>query len=362
MVTLITILDAITETSMPFNEFVLYRANHYKEERQVLIVCGAKKPLPQVTIPDNLSIFYAGRNLYRIRKTVSREIATCEKNKEKYAIHLHHNKSSVLSQIAMMGTGFSKKTLFTVHSTFSGYEFHNKALSFIGSLFSNSITCVSKASFNDYPSFIKKIKKNRIKPLQNGVDIERIEKNFVKYPVEHPEVVFVYVARMIPLKNHDFLINVIKKVGDRAKFYFIGAKDNRIVERIKNEGIEDKVVCLGLIPRNEVFLRLQESDVYLSTSTLEGLPISVLEGMYSGLPAILSNIVQHKEVGGNGKIVQLLPFEEDQWVSCINTYLEMSKEEISRLGCESKMYVKQNFSLESMHYKYDEIYYTLRNK
>ena len=35
---LITILDNTTETSMPFNEFVLYRANHYPNEKQVLII------------------------------------------------------------------------------------------------------------------------------------------------------------------------------------------------------------------------------------------------------------------------------------------------------------------------------------
>lgn len=53
---LITILDCITETSMPFNEFVLYRANHFKDERQILSICNNQGYLPKVEIPENLDI------------------------------------------------------------------------------------------------------------------------------------------------------------------------------------------------------------------------------------------------------------------------------------------------------------------
>ena len=64
----ITILDSITETSMPFNEFVLWRANHFKDERQVLIICNNQGYLPKVDIPDNLEIKYIGNNPLKWRK------------------------------------------------------------------------------------------------------------------------------------------------------------------------------------------------------------------------------------------------------------------------------------------------------
>lgn len=362
MNTLITILDGITETSMPFNEFVLYRANHFKDEKQMLIVCGPKKDLPKVAIPENLEIVYAGRNLLRIRKTILSQIKGCNDRHESYAIHLHQNKSSVLSQLAMIGTGFSRKSLFTIHSTFTGYKLHNKIQSYISGLFAHNVTCVSKASYAAYPSSLKKLKGTRVKPLQNGVDIERVDSLLTNEKAENDRLNFVYVARMIPLKNHNFLLDVIKETDDKAHFLFIGAEDDIIKKRIKEENLGDKITCTGLIPRNEVFRKLEQSDVYISSSTLEGLPISVLEGMYAGLPAILSDIVQHREVGENSALVRLLPFDKGKWVGAINGMCQIDKEEIQHLGKLSRKYVRENFSLEKMHNQYTQIYETLRNR
>ena len=41
---------------------------------------------------------------------------------------------------------------------------------------------------------------------------------------------------------------------------------------------------------------LKSSDVYVSTSKSEGMPNGVLEAMATGLPVILSDIEQHKEI------------------------------------------------------------------
>ena len=158
---LITILDNITETSMPFNEFVLYRANHYDDEKQILIVCGSKEELPKVNLPEKLRIIYAGKNLITIRKTIKSVIKDCEKEKIPYVFHLHQVQSALLSEIAMLATGFRKKVLFTVHNTFTGYSMHNKILSFINAGFAARISCVSNTAYQYYPRIIKRIKKQK---------------------------------------------------------------------------------------------------------------------------------------------------------------------------------------------------------
>ena len=145
---IITILDGATETSMPFNEFVLYRANHYKEEKQILIICGSKTELPCVEIPDSLEIIYVERKLSKIRKIIKQVISELDNQCIPYLVHLHQVKSGFLAQNAMFGTGFRKKTLFTVHSTFTGYKLHNKFRSFVNALYAQRITCVSEVSYN----------------------------------------------------------------------------------------------------------------------------------------------------------------------------------------------------------------------
>ena len=359
---LITILDGATETSMPFNEFVLYRANHYSDEKQILIICGDRKELPKVEIPENLEIRYTSRRLSCIRKTIKQVIEDCQKHDTTYAIHIHQVHSGLLAQMAMVGTGFRRKVLFTVHSTFSGYKLHNKFFSFTNALFSKHITCVSKASFADYPRIIKWLKGSRICAIHNGVDVERIDRilSSVNASKKKDGNHFIYVARLIPLKNHAFLVEVLKKCEPNVHFVFVGAEDvsKEIRAKAENAGVADRITFTGLIPRNDVFVKLLEADYYISSSTLEGLPVSVLEAMYCGLPCVLSDIPQHREIAGDEAIV--LPYDVEKWATELNRLARLSREERITLSQHIKKYVTDNFALSEMHMNYDMIYSQLR--
>lgn len=363
MQALITILDGITETSMPFHEFVLYRANHYPNEKQFLIICGSPKKLPQVTIPDHLEIIYAGRNLLKIRRTITGVMQTCEDQNLPYAIHTHQVQSGFLAEIAMLGTNFRQKNLFTVHSTFSGYPLHNQILSFTNALLAKRITCVSRTSFADYPAMIKAIKGERIQAIQNGVDSERIDSVLSVAEQRKPQtdcVNFIYVARMVPVKNHSFLVDVLKKCDSNVHVTFVGAEDGKKTVRRKAEaaGVADRITFTGLIPRNAVFQQLQGADCYISSSTLEGLPVSVLEAMYCGLPCILSDIPQHREVAGEQALI--LPFHVETWCAEMNRFAALPVNERERRSQNIRQYVLENFTLEAMHKKYDVLYELLK--
>ncbi len=54
------------------------------------------------------------------------------------------------------------------------------------------------------------------------------------------------------------------------------------------------VIFTGSVSNVEEYLAA--SDVYISTSKSEGLPNGVLEAMAVGLPVLLSDIPQHKEI------------------------------------------------------------------
>lgn len=358
MRTIITILDGITETSMPFNEFVLYRAKHFQEEQHVLIVCNSPKPLPDVDIPSSLKIIYAGKKLARIRDVVSKEILKCKESNKEYLIHLHQVSSAMRVQIAMLGTGFRKKVLFTTHNTFSGYPFHNKVRSYFNGLLARYVTCVSISAYNGYPRSLIRLKGQRVLPVQNGVDTERIDLMLGDWKKEKDKetVTFTYVARMANIKNHDFLLEVAKEVNHNVRFLFIGSENPQIIQRIHDERLDDRIITTGLIPRNEVFRRLVQSDYYISSSVLEGLPVSILEGMYCGLPCVVSDIPQHKEITPTCDFQTLLPFDKEVWVSTINKLSQVPYEIRIGLGEKAKHFVKENFSLESMHKKYSELY------
>ena len=359
MNTVITILNDAVETSMPYNEFVLYRARHFKDERQVLIICNEKKKLPENEGYEAVSFYYTGKSLRRLRKTIKQVTGDCIRKGDRFVIHLHQVHSGVLTHFAIIGLGLRKKTMFTVHNTFPGYPFHNKVRSLFCSFHSHYITCVSNTAYDGYPSLIKQIKKDRMVPVQNGVDTMRIDSllNGVRYSEDQNTVHFVYVARMAPVKNHIFLLGVIKKIETKSvKFSFIGSPNMEIVNKIEEMDLSDKIDVIGLIPRKEVFTRLSQADYYISPSVLEGLPVSVLEGLYCGLPALLSDIPQHKEIIGDSNISKVLPLEEDLWAKEIDEMASFTKEKVKEWGSCCKQYVQEHFSLERMHKDYSNIY------
>jgi len=360
---LITILDGIGETSMPYNEFVLWRSNHCEDEAQILVIIGNRNMSPLGSMPEELKVVQISRNPFEIRTRINCLLKELDEAGTNYVIHLHQLKSASLAQLSMLGTGFRKKTVFTVHSTFTGYALHNKIQSYLNGLMARYVTCVSEASYAKYPKTLKKIKKDRVLSVRNGVDCDRIDKVLSETKINKDKsiVQFIYVARLIPLKNHLFLMDVIKKVSPKARFVFVGRDgDAGIKDKIKKEMLGDRVVLTGQISREEVFELLNSSDVYISSSTLEGMPISVLEAMYCKLPAVLSDIPQHLEIGGDTDFISYLPCDVDKWVQLINEIVELSPEERERRGIESKKYVKENFSLYVMHQKYNILYETLR--
>ncbi len=358
---IITVLDSINPTTMPYNEFVLYRNSHYKNEKQILLLTGSEIIIPQEDIPPNLEIHKVGKNPFKICSELKRIIFECVNINIKYIIHLHSIRGSFSTFIAMFLGKISKKhTIYTIHSTFTGFKIHNKLLTCLNSLFSNYVTCVSKTAYNYFPKVIREIKKDKIKYIQNSVNTERIDSTLTDYKVvkNNDFIYFSFIARMVPIKNHKFLINVLKQCAANIKFIFIGAEDKNgsIRKYAEEQGVLDKIEFTGLIPREEVYKKIADSDFYISSSTLEGLPVSALEAMYCGKPTILSSIPQHKEIADVCSAVQLLPLDTETWTKAINKYSLLSKQERYKRGLSCKSCAYEFFSLKKMHEKYDEIY------
>ena len=358
---IITVLDSINPTTMPYNEFILYRNSHYKTEKQILLLTGSEINIPENNIPSNLEIHKVGKNPIKICFELKHIISQCKRNNLKYVIHLHSIRGTFSTILAMlMGKITTKQTIYTIHSSFYGFKIHNKILTCFNSVLSNYVTCVSETSYNYFPKIIRKIKSNKMITVQNGVNTERIDKTLSTFIRETNDcsVYLVYIARIIPIKNHKFLIKVLKQCPENVKFIFIGSedKDYSIRKYAQNQGVLNRIEFTGLIPREEVYKKVANSDVYISSSTLEGLPVSALEAMYCGLPIILSNIPQHKEISKVCPSVNILPLDVDIWVNMIKKYASTTKQERIREGLICKESAYKFFSLKKMHENFDKIY------
>ena len=356
---LVTVVDSIAATSMPVNEFVLYRNRKGYGYRQVMVSCTDEMP-ENVAIPSDIEVHLVGQSKDGMREVLKAVQKECDKRGENITIHLHAQKSAVLFFRSSVGLGLRRKTLFTIHSSFSSRDLKYKISSCLCVLLANYANCVSCSAFEAYSAWVKKMKGSRMLAIRNGVDDERIAESVASLP-KHNDVrnmrKMACVGRIIPIKNQEFLIRLMKDLPD-TELLLIGKEDEAHELRMlaQREGVSERVTFTGLLPRDEVFRRLNTCGMYVSASLVEGLPVSVLEAMCVGLIPVISDIAPHKEIAEECKLFRAIGLNEEDWVRTIKAYQQMDAREANDLSGRIQKSVSENFSLRAMHERYNEIY------
>lgn len=142
------------------------------------------------------------------------------------------------------------------------------------------------------------LQNDRCKIINNGVDTEELKNKAAKRAAYREDLglddcpVFGHVARFIPVKNHEFLVEVFKEIVRRApnaQLLLLGDGPSRpkIEKMVKDLQLEKNVHLLGV--REDVPELLAAMDVFIFPSKKEGLPVSVVEAQAVGLPVLLSD-------------------------------------------------------------------------
>lgn len=353
---IVTVTDGISPTSMPYNEFVLYRLGKYPNERQIIIQLFEKGIDGDFGIPADVGFFSLGMNVASIWRTIQ----TIEKKYEVKAYHIHEGKSVILFSVATLLTR-RRKVVYTLHSTYRNYPLHNKIFSFCASLLANYVICVSETSYKYYPSVLKFLKGKNATSIQNGVDEDRINSVATTEIAANDVFTLIYVARLVPLKRHYFLIEILRELPNvRLVLIGKGPLDGELKILAKQKGVENQVEFKGALPREKVYESLMNADLYVSTSSYEGLPIGVLEAMGCGTACLVSDIEQHCEIARKCPSLFTLPLESGLWIDKIKELQCMDNKNLLRIGEQNREQVFKYFTLKQMHDNYDKIYNSLK--
>ena len=351
MKTIVTIVNSVSATSMPINGFVIYRSRNHFPCKQVLIVCDRKIP-ENVIIPDDVELHLVGSSRKQLREVVK----TIENDYPKAVYCMHAPKSALQFFCSTIGLGVRRKTLFSVRSTYKDRDIIYKFQSTLSTILAERINCCSEAAYKGYSGLVKAIKGNRFSVITNGVDFDRLLQH-CDATHRHFSKTLLCIGRMIPLKNHVFLINMMKQLPD-YRLILVGAEDaNGEIRRLAQETeVFDRIEFTGLISRDDVFKRLNDAAIYVSPSKIEGMPVGVLEAMAAGLLPVLSDIEPHKEIASHCRHTYAIHCDIAEWVRKIRELEGYSEEQYLVLCKEIVEDVRNNYSLETMHKKYDEIY------
>ncbi|MFT9055941.1 MAG: glycosyltransferase family 1 protein [Ethanoligenens sp.] len=176
--------------------------------------------------------------------------------------------------------------------------------------------------------FQKDIK--RVDIMRRGVDPSRFSPTFrsdafrKKSGVKEGALLFTYVGRISPEKDLDILMESITSIkaayGDKAAFAIVG--DGPYLHEMKQR-MGNKAHFTGFLKGRDLSVAYASSDVFVFPSTTETFGNVVLEGMCSGLPAIVPNaggVVETVTHGQNGLIV--LPRDSAAFTNAMKRLLD----------------------------------------
>ena len=168
----------------------------------------------------------------------------------------------------------------------------------------------------------------------------------------------ICLANLREEKNHSMLIEVAEKIILNHKdctFHLVGKDFNDyystlLKEKVREKKLENKIFFYG--SQNNIFSLLEQSDIGVLTSNLEGLPVALLEYGLAGLPVVATAVGEIPMVINNGKNGFIVDSrnEEEFYTALVQL---ISKEELRiKLGKELKRTVSKNYSKHAVIQKY----------
>lgn len=158
----------------------------------------------------------------------------------------------------------------------------------------------------DYQLSKKHLKGNSYKINGVGINLDRFTPNEIvresgrqEMKINENSIVFIYAAQFIDRKNHELLINTFSKyhnTNSKSILLLLGngpleVKQKQLVDHLN---MTENIRFLGYQKNIEYYYQL--SDIAISVSKQEGLPMNLVESLATGLTILASDIRGHRDI------------------------------------------------------------------
>lgn len=262
-------------------------------------------------------------------------------NENRYKIiHCHTPVGGVLTRLAARETRkkYNTRVIYTAH----GFHFYKGAPMFnwiiyypIEKWLAKFTDCLITINEEDYNIAKNNFKAKKIEFVHGvGVDENKFKQDMTEEEkaklreelgIKKDDFVIIYPAELSKRKNQGMLIKAISLLPNKDKIkVLLAGKDSyqgRYQKLAKELELEKQIMFLGF--RKDIYKLMQISNLAVSTSLQEGLPVNILEGMMANLPIIATNC------RGNNELIKenLLDLKEQNKLSKLIMYsLEKYKE------------------------------------
>ena len=262
----------------------------------------------------------------------------------------------VLPYVFLSSIGMKVKRVHTVHNI-AEKEVPRKQLPLQKILIEKfgvipvAITPITKKSIEEYYG----LNDNKVPLIYNGIDLTRC------IPKKNTQITgtakVLHVGRFAPQKNHIMMVeafaDVVKKYPT-CELNLVGDGDlvESVKQRVNELGIEENVRFIGLL--DMVYKKMSESDIFILPSNYEGMPITLIEAMTTGLPIVATAVGGVPDMIEDEKSGLLVAVSKDKIAEAIIRLLdnETLREKVS----QGAMLKARDFSLEKMTQAYITLY------
>ncbi|CAI4151235.1 Glycosyltransferase [Alteromonas macleodii] len=275
-------------------------------------------------------------------------------------IHTHGYKSDILGVLAARKAGIP--CVVTPHGFENAADIKLRTFIWLGCQsmrLADKVVPLSKQLMEDVKKF--GIKPPKLEYIQNGVDLSEVdavrETKVVKPAGEKKRIGFV--GQMISRKNIKAILDcfdVLYAQRQDIELILLGDGDSRqeLEAYSKTLSSVNAIQFLGF--RDDRLELLKDFDLFVMTSTLEGIPRCLMEACAMEIPvsaydiAGIDQLITHKKTG---LLAPLHDFEQLQkdWITLLD-----DKDYATRLARASRQFVEDNFSAKRMASEYYSLF------
>jgi len=271
-------------------------------------------------------------------------------------IHTHNPSPHFYGSLAGLLTG--RPVIHTKHGRNYPTEKKKVLLNRVSSRLTTKVVAVSNDAA-DVCLEVERIPPSKVVVILNGINTTIFSPFDAGTNKKSLPIRIGIVARLAPEKDHQTLLQAIKIMATADVMFHLdiigdGVLRSKLEKTVAEFGISSHVSFLGM--KHDVHYLLKNLDVFVLSSTTEGISLTLLEAMATGLPVVATNVGGNPEVvidGVTGYIVPAqAPLEMAEKLLLLLNDCSMRRQ----MGARGRERVVERFSIAETTRHYEELY------
>lgn len=284
-----------------------------------------------------------------------------------HILHTHLYHANLYGRLASLGLGL-EGIIATVHNIYKRVKLHRCVLNCVMARVSDYVIVFGPQVRQDVQRY-DLVPASRIRMLSPGVSIKDL---FVRESIAEVRerlglkgFCIGTVSRLEEQKGQQYLLKAIELIRPEIHdltLLIVGDGQERasLEQRVRDLGLDETVRFLGT--RRDVPLILRGLDLYVQPSLWEGIPLTLLEAMGAGVPAISTRVGRAPEVIQDGENGRLVPPGDAGGLAAAIMEAYRHPEWRRQWQEEGERTIREKYSLDRMLGQFVDIYLELSQK